>query len=257
MPPGEIASSVAWIMVASTVPSTTSRSASCTVPWTLMPRPTTNVRRSDGSRVVGRIGGRPGRPPGAGVGGGAGVVVNGCRDMVCTSCGWAGRKGGTPRPLSTGPAGRARDGRWAVPGQEATGQRAGGARFDVLLVVRLATFEHRLLVRLEDIRNRGGYGRRNTAGRGRNNRAPPVIHNDPQVMSARGRGRVSTWSSTCTIAAVPITGISRLSDGHVARQREDAPCTRTPVGRGDTSASAAVRDIRRMATAANRPRPIA
>ena len=32
MPPGDMASSVAWIMVASTVPSTTRRSASCTVP---------------------------------------------------------------------------------------------------------------------------------------------------------------------------------------------------------------------------------
>ena len=62
-PPGEMASSVAWIIVASTVPSTTRRSASCTVPCTLIPRPTTSVRRSDGSRGVVRTGGSPGRGP--------------------------------------------------------------------------------------------------------------------------------------------------------------------------------------------------
>ena len=51
-----------------------------------------------------RAGGRPGRGPAAAGGTtcGPGAVVNGGRDMVCVSCGWAGRKGGTPRPVSTG-----------------------------------------------------------------------------------------------------------------------------------------------------------
>ena len=47
-------SSVAWIIWLSTVPSTTRRSASLTVPCRLMPRPTTSVRRS---AVEGRAGG--------------------------------------------------------------------------------------------------------------------------------------------------------------------------------------------------------
>src|ERR1700733_12548655 len=129
MPPGEIASSVAWIMLASTVPSTTRRSASCTVPCTLIPRPTTRVRRSPGSRAGERTGGKPGRAPLAGGGaqdggggertggkpgraplaGGAakpvGAGESGGRDMGCASFGGAGRNGGTPRPVSPDPDG--------------------------------------------------------------------------------------------------------------------------------------------------------
>ncbi len=116
IPPGDIASSVAWIMLASTVPSTTSRSASCTVPCTLIPRPTTNVRRSDGSRDGERAGGRPGRGPAGGTTCGPGAVVNGGRDMVCASCDWAGRKGGTPRPVSIGLLGVPEFGLVMLPG---------------------------------------------------------------------------------------------------------------------------------------------
>src|ERR1700712_374523 len=70
-----------------------------------MPRPTTSVRRSDGSRGAGRA---PIIAPGrTGAAGAAGVVVvvtgeNGGRDMLCASLSGAGRKGGTPRPLSNG-----------------------------------------------------------------------------------------------------------------------------------------------------------
>ncbi len=55
-------SSAAWIIWLSTVPSTTRRSASETVPWSEMPRPTTSVRRSSGSGFGASV--RPAAPPG-------------------------------------------------------------------------------------------------------------------------------------------------------------------------------------------------
>src|SRR5882757_2542812 len=70
------------------------------MPWTLIPRPTTSVRRSDGSREAGRLIVIPGRAGVADAGGVAGADENGGRDMVCASLSGAGRKGGTPRPLS-------------------------------------------------------------------------------------------------------------------------------------------------------------
>ena len=88
---GAIESSLAWIMLASTVPSTTSRSASCTVPWTLIPRPTTSVRRSAESRTAGRLGISPGRAVGFAVGGVTAEGENGGRDMAGASFGGAGR----------------------------------------------------------------------------------------------------------------------------------------------------------------------
>ena len=181
-----IASSVAWIMVASTVPSTTRRSASCTVPCTLMPRPTTRVRRSDGSRATGRIGGRAGRAPTGGTACGAGAVVNGCRDMICTSCGWAGRKGGTPRPLSVGligAPGKASVSSWsgidrpagkAVPGSVACGS-SGLRRLNTG-----ASFGWQIsgVVTMQ---------RGNTAGSDGTTGSARVIHNDLHSPRAPGR----------------------------------------------------------------------
>ena len=104
-PPWVMDTSVACSRVASTKPSTTRRSASWMVPWTLMPRPTTKVRRSVGSRGAGRAGGIAGRGtvPLAGGGFEAGWGKGG-RDMGVASLGGAGRKGGTPRPLSRIPS---------------------------------------------------------------------------------------------------------------------------------------------------------
>jgi hypothetical protein len=65
-----------------------------------MPRPTTSVRRSDGSRGAGRPIVAPGRAGEAGEEGVAGADENGGRDMFCASLSGAGRKGGTPSPLS-------------------------------------------------------------------------------------------------------------------------------------------------------------
>src|SRR5271166_7211986 len=111
-PPWLIESSVAYILVASTVPSTTTRSACSAVPWRLMPRPTTRVRRSPGAAAgraaVGASAGGRGiagmavEALGADVLPGAGVWPNGERAMEGTSPN-AGRKDGRPA-LPTGAA---------------------------------------------------------------------------------------------------------------------------------------------------------
>ena len=140
-PPGEMASSVAWIMVASIVPSTTRRSASWTVPWRLIPRPTTRVRRSDGSRATGRIGGR--RGAGAdrrnGLRGGRGGEWLPGHDLHLLRLG--GTEGRHAQAVVDRPARGAGVNLFLVGNRQAGGQ--GGARFGRLRVVRLATFEHR------------------------------------------------------------------------------------------------------------------
>lgn len=65
-----------------------------------MPRPTTSVRRSDGSRETGRPAVAPGRAGDAVGEGVTGVGENGDLDIFCASLGGAGRKGGTPKPVS-------------------------------------------------------------------------------------------------------------------------------------------------------------
>ena len=101
MPPGAIDSSMAWIIWASTMPWTSSRSASWIEPWTLMPRPITMVRRSAEARR-----GWPFWPDWGWVPPGWGAAGNGGRLIGGASFGGAGRKGGTPRPESVGRAGR-------------------------------------------------------------------------------------------------------------------------------------------------------
>src|SRR5579875_20225 len=76
-----------------------------------MPRPTTSVRRSPGSRAsagraaagaaAGAAGGRSGVAAGVAFGLGE-MDGNGDFDMDGASLGGAGRNGGTPRPLSAG-----------------------------------------------------------------------------------------------------------------------------------------------------------
>src|ERR1700761_9409140 len=89
-----------------------------------MPRPTTSVRRSDGSRLAGRLMVAAGRAGDAGAAGVAGTDENGGRDMFCASLSGAGRNGGTPRPLSggwTGVAGAGRESSSGAVAFKATG----------------------------------------------------------------------------------------------------------------------------------------
>ncbi len=92
-----------------------------------MPRPTTKVRRSEGSRGGGRPMGVLGLIPTGGVEDVVGVVggagENGGLDMIGASLIGAGRKGGTPRPLSNGG--------WLVGVDEARGSESAVTGFGV------------------------------------------------------------------------------------------------------------------------------
>ena len=64
------------------------------------------------------------------------------------------------------------------------------------------------------------------------------------------------WS-TCTIAAVPNTGVNRLSTGTKDPALINPPCTNTNGRRARYNPCASARVIRRIATATNNPFPIA
>ena len=215
-------------MVASTVPSTTRRSASCTVPCTLMPRPTTRVRRSAGSRPGAAPPARavtrhaaafrwaPGRAPGSVCG----------RAGGCGAAETAGGHGGCLLQWSRAEGGHAEAGLscasgWLACTAAGAGGSWGSASGPTGLVCDLRptaapTFDNlRVLAQ---------------AGRSTHEVPRPVDrvmtapaggypnHGDP---NHRSSSRRRMHRSTCTIAAVPSTGIEQLEHRHLARQRHD------------------------------------
>ena len=94
-------------------------------------------------------------------------------------------------------------------------------------------------------------------------KGPKVTADDPGLRPVSGMGRLparrlGTTSLRCRGRRGADHRDQQVEHGHVTRQREDAAVARERSGPARRySDFVAVRDIRRMATAANRPRPIA
>src|ERR1700722_13770123 len=231
------------------------------MPWTLMPRPTTSVRRSVGSRGAERPRVTAGRTGATGVVGVVGAGENGGRDMICASLSGAGRKGGTPRPLSNGVWG-------AVVGEacqsesdctafEASGTDGGPAGSGLSIVLEAGSSGLRRLNKTLYQTENGAFAYHGV--RLTNNilflssgSIRFQIERRPALSAA-----VKAMSRTWTMAATPMIGMNRFMIGIYAASARMAPWARTMPRFARYSDSAIARGIRRMATATNSPRPIA
>lgn len=183
-----------------------------------MPRPTTSVRRSAGSRGAGLVPPRAGRADGdgAGAGGAAGLTdEKGGLDIGSASLIETGRNGGTPRPLSgdsagassAGEVGSGADWRAASEGGKAMPAGSLGSSPSVLKSFGFL----RLNNACAPVERRSAYH----SPSWRNNSMFRSMHYRIELCGAAfGVPAFDiAASSTCTMAATPITGIRRLTNG--------------------------------------------